>query len=234
MHGMIMMNRPEQRRDAERDVVVRVECRIAAGGISGQARKGAAVVAGAGAEAVQHFAEARAGRRCSGPPGPRRSATAHAVKPRMLNVRISTASEATFMSYDSIFLPRYSGVRPTINPAMKIAMTMKTSMPYRPAPTPPKMISPSSNVQQRHHSANGREAVVHRVHGAAGSIRCDVGEECGVEHRRSELPCLRNSQRARCQSRPCADCRAPRPTSQCTSPPETQSIIAVNTAQPWP
>ena len=54
---------------------------------------------------------------------------AHAVKPRILKVRMRIASEAAFTSYDSIFLPRYSGVRPTISPAMKIAMTMNTSMP---------------------------------------------------------------------------------------------------------
>ena len=41
-----------------------------------------------------------------------------------------TASIAILISYDSIFLPKYSGVRPTIRPAMKTArMTPKTSMP---------------------------------------------------------------------------------------------------------
>ena len=34
-----------------------------------------------------------------------------------------------FISYDSIFLPRYSGVRPTIRPATKTAMMAKISMP---------------------------------------------------------------------------------------------------------
>ena len=37
--------------------------------------------------------------------------------------------EAIFMSYASIFLPRYSGVRPTIRPAMNTAMTAKSSRP---------------------------------------------------------------------------------------------------------
>ncbi len=36
---------------------------------------------------------------------------------------------AIFTSRDSIFLPRYSGVRPTIRPATKIVMTTNTSMP---------------------------------------------------------------------------------------------------------
>jgi hypothetical protein len=47
------------------------------------------------------------------------------------------------ISLASIFLPMYSGVRPTISPATKTATTANMSMPYMPAPTPPKMISPS-------------------------------------------------------------------------------------------
>jgi len=39
------------------------------------------------------------------------------------DVRIRIDSEATLTSYASIFLPRYSGVRPTIRPAMNIAIT---------------------------------------------------------------------------------------------------------------
>ena len=39
------------------------------------------------------------------------------------------ASIAIFTSMASIFLPRYSGVRPTISPARNTAMMAKTSMP---------------------------------------------------------------------------------------------------------
>ncbi len=53
------------------------------------------------------------------------------------------ASIAILTSFASIFLPTYSGVRPTIRPATKIARMTNSSMPYRPAPTPPTMISPS-------------------------------------------------------------------------------------------
>ena len=53
------------------------------------------------------------------------------------------AIETIFISYASIFLPRYSGVRPIIRPAMKTAMIANTSMPYRPEPTPPNTTSPS-------------------------------------------------------------------------------------------
>ena len=42
---------------------------------------------------------------------------------------MSTESIASFTSFASIFLPRYSGVRPTIRPAMKTERTTKTSIP---------------------------------------------------------------------------------------------------------
>ena len=41
-----------------------------------------------------------------------------------------------------IFLPRYSGVRPTIRPARNTVSSTVSSMPYRPEPTPPKITSP--------------------------------------------------------------------------------------------
>ena len=41
----------------------------------------------------------------------------------------SSDSAASFTSRAWIFLPRYSGVRPTIRPAMKIATKTKTSIP---------------------------------------------------------------------------------------------------------
>ena len=37
-------------------------------------------------------------------------------------------NEAIFISYVSIFLPRYSGVRPTMRPAMNTATMANTSM----------------------------------------------------------------------------------------------------------
>ena len=52
-----------------------------------------------------------------------------AVSTRISKGKTSTTSIAIFTSYDSIFLPRYSGVRPTINPAMNTASTTKISIP---------------------------------------------------------------------------------------------------------
>src|SRR5215510_4312269 len=66
-----------------------------------------------------------------------------ALKARIVSGKTSTTSIAICTSYDSIFLPRYSGVRPTISPAMNTDKTTKIRMPYIPAPTPPKITSPS-------------------------------------------------------------------------------------------
>ena len=44
----------------------------------------------------------------------------------------------SLMSLGSIFLPRYSGVRPTISPPMKTATRTKSNIMYKPVPTPPK------------------------------------------------------------------------------------------------
>ncbi len=43
-----------------------------------------------------------------------------------------------------IFLPMYSGVRPTISPATNTVTMARTRMPYMPAPIPPGAISPSA------------------------------------------------------------------------------------------
>src|SRR5215472_7670089 len=64
-------------------------------------------------------------------------------------VRITTGnvrkySAAYFISVGLIFLPMYSGVRPTIRPPTKTVTMASTRMPYIPAPTPPGAISPSA------------------------------------------------------------------------------------------
>ncbi len=56
---------------------------------------------------------------------------------------VSRYSEANFTSRPPSFLPRYSGVRPTINPATNTVITASTNIPYRPEPVPPGATSPS-------------------------------------------------------------------------------------------
>ena len=51
------------------------------------------------------------------------------VSTRIVSGKISTASIAIWTSKASIFLPRYSGVRPTIRPAMNTARMTNTSIP---------------------------------------------------------------------------------------------------------
>ena len=55
----------------------------------------------------------------------------------------STRSAASLTSLAWIFLPRYSGVRPTMRPPMNTAMIAKARIVYMPAPAPPGETSPS-------------------------------------------------------------------------------------------
>src|SRR5215470_2921446 len=64
-------------------------------------------------------------------------------------VRVTTGmvrkySAAYFISVGRIFLPMYSGVRPTISPATNTVTMARTRMPYMPAPIPPGATSPSA------------------------------------------------------------------------------------------
>jgi hypothetical protein len=60
---------------------------------------------------------------------PAGTATASAVPSSTSAGGTRTTTEAIFISNDSTFLPRYSGVRPTMSPAMKTARIANTSMP---------------------------------------------------------------------------------------------------------
>src|SRR5665647_164054 len=51
--------------------------------------------------------------------------------------------ETSFISRPVIFLCRYSGVRPTMSPAMNTATIATTRIPYIPDPVPPGATSPS-------------------------------------------------------------------------------------------
>ena len=57
---------------------------------------------------------------------------------------VSSTSMVILISFASIFLPRYSGVRPIISPATNTATTANSSMPNRPEPGPPTITSSSS------------------------------------------------------------------------------------------
>src|SRR5262249_53071398 len=63
---------------------------------------------------------------------------------RMTTGSVRKYSAAYFISVGLIFLPMYSGVRPTISPATNTVTMARTRMPYIPAPMPPGTISPSA------------------------------------------------------------------------------------------
>ena len=56
---------------------------------------------------------------------------------------VSTYVTISFICGARIFLPRSSGVRPTISPATNTASSASTRTAYRPPPSPPGLISPS-------------------------------------------------------------------------------------------
>src|SRR5215467_13758607 len=63
---------------------------------------------------------------------------------RMTTGKVRKYSAAYFISTGLIFLPMYSGVRPTISPATNTVTIARIRMPYMPAPMPPGAISPSA------------------------------------------------------------------------------------------
>ena len=65
---------------------------------------------------------------CSAPSIWGASALERPTAPFSPDSSIRTARAARRTSFDSIYLPRYSGVRPTISPAMKTERTANTSM----------------------------------------------------------------------------------------------------------
>src|ERR1019366_1466894 len=61
---------------------------------------------------------------------------------RITSGSVRKYSAADFISVGRIFLPMYSGVRPTISPPTNTVTIASTSRPYMPAPIPPGAISP--------------------------------------------------------------------------------------------
>ena len=70
----------------------------------------------------------------------------------------NAAIATSLISRGSIFLPRYSGVRPTISPPMNTASRTNISIEYRPVPTPPKTVSDSDRLRERHEPADAASA----------------------------------------------------------------------------
>ena len=155
-----------------------------------QAVEGRAVIGGGRGELVEHLRKTMGAGVADGLEPPARRGEEPGGQ-RIMNGWTRRAIIASFTSRAPIFLPRYSGVRPTIMPATKMPMMMKISMLIMPTPLPPKM-------QFSHMPDHGREAghrveaVLLRVHRAAGHV-CGDRREGGARPRsRSASPCLRD------------------------------------------
>ena len=151
---------------------------VVEGRVAGQAGEGRAVVARLAGVGVEDLAEAVRARRSAGRPGPPAVTVARPVKPRMLAPRTRTTSIAIFISKPSTFLPRYSGVRPTISPAMKTdedraedehAVEARADAAGRDLA--------ELHEEERHEASHGLEAVVHGVHGPGAGAGGDGREQ---------------------------------------------------------
>ena len=141
------------------------------------------------------------------------------------------ASMAILTSFASIFLPTYSGVRPTISPATNTEMMTNSSMPYMPAPTPPTMISPSWMLISGTMPPRAVEGIMHGVDSAAGGIRGDHGEEARQRNAEAHLLAFhigwiepeRRKIRVACSLGP----------EQTMTPARKRTPITARMAQPW-
>ena len=143
------MNRPNSMASAERGLE-----EVAGDGEPGE--RAAVVVAGRGV-GVEHLGQpVRAGvgqrRRQLGRLGQRGAGAEQHARVGMARIEIAAAVTSRRPS----FLPRYSGVRPTISPARNTAMIASTRMPYSPAPDPARRDLAEQHVQQRAPRRRGR------------------------------------------------------------------------------
>src|SRR5262249_35630804 len=109
--------------------------------VSAQARERRAVVAGLRGVGIEDLGEAVRPRIVGR--GNRNRNNGSDRGPAEIHQRQDQDGEHRHLHLLGLFLPTYSGVRPTIRPATKIDTMTNSSIPYMPAPTPPTMISPS-------------------------------------------------------------------------------------------
>ena len=150
----------------------------------------------------------------------------------MLAARTRTTSIAIFISNASIFLPRNSGVRPTIRPAMNTAMIEKIRIPYMPAPAPPGTISPSWISNSGIRPPIGRKLSCHAlIAPVLVPVVTAENRPPAAEPKRMSLP----SMLPRAESMPAGRSGLARTSLSiaiAAAPPTTMSITAKR-AQPW-
>jgi hypothetical protein len=73
------------------------------------------------------------------------------------------ANITIFISRPSIFFPRYSGVRPSMNPSMNTATSAISSITVKPGSRPSEDYLSGLHVEQLNQPAERRIAIVHAV-----------------------------------------------------------------------
>ena len=142
------------------------------------------------------------------------------------------AIDVIFISNTSIFLPRYSGVRPIIRPAMNTARMAYTSMPYRPEPTPPNTTSPSCirNIGTKPPSAVSESCMALTAPHDAAVVMVANSDEATMPKRvslPSILPTVWSMPRLVSIGLACSSAHARKTASTTNS-----TVIAASTAQP--
>ncbi len=137
---------------------------------------------------------------------------------------------AIFTSYASIFLPRYSGVRPTIRPAINTESNNKDQDAVHARAHAAKNHFAQHDVDQRDHAAERSKRIVHAVDRSAACVGSHGGEESGVGDAEADFLAFHVAAGLQCERladrfRPAEDCRA--------TPPSKPSLRRQRTAPPW-
>ena len=148
--------------------------------------------------------------------------------------------DASFISFASIFLPMYSGVRPIISPAMNTPRIANIRIVYSPVPTPPGASSPSCIRNNGTKPPSGVMRIMHGIDGASRGAGRDGREQCRGSDAKARLLALHVAPRlvgagylvdrlhARCSGLPCCS------LMEAATASGTSSIsIAASSAQPW-
>ena len=167
----------------------------------------------------------------STPARPACAITAIAVPASTSNGTARIAIATIFISAMPIFLPRYSGVRPIINPAMNTARTAKISIPYRPEPTPPNTTSPSWIRNRGAPPASGiRLSCIALTAPQLADVVIVANSIEATVPKRVSMPSMLGPETPRCAINGFGtDCATTPPAYIATN----RTVIAASTAMPW-
>ena len=143
------------------------------------------------------------------------------------------------ISFGPIFLPRYSGVRPTMSPAMNTVRMTKPSMPYKPQPTPPNTTSPNAiNTMGTMPPIGVKLSCMALTEPFEAAVVNAAHSDESVTPKRVSLPSMLPPD---CPLAPMYTCPSAASwgvpicsnTAMATSAPTSKMNMAANTARPW-